>query len=86
MLELAELNAPTDSVLFAKFNVPLVNVYVCVDVKAPLSATVPPVPDWVMGFKVLPADVIVAVPEVLANVNTPVPVVNVMPATNVSEP
>ena len=50
------------------------------------SATVPPSPFCTILYKVLPAEVMVAVPEVLANVHVPVPVVNVIPETKVSEP
>jgi hypothetical protein len=57
------------------------------DAKSSARDTVPPAPFWVMGFSVLPADVIVCVPEVAANVHVPVvPVVKVIPDTRVNEP
>ena len=55
-------------VLAGSCNVPVVNVSAFDKVVAPENAKVPPVPDSVIAYKVLPADVSVAVPEVFAKV------------------
>ena len=85
-----ELNLPAVNVKSARFNVPLVNVN-CpevdeVMVNAEPNATTPPAPFWTIGPIVLAADVMVAVPLVLAKVHAPVPVVKVMPDTKVKLP
>ena len=74
--------------MLAKFNVPAVSVYVpvVVSVKASPNATVPPAPFWVIGPSVLPADVIVAVPEVLAKVDVLPLGLKVIPETKVKLP
>jgi hypothetical protein len=91
VLELDDENNPQDNVavLVPTSKVPFVRVYVALvaNVVVPvLNRTVPPTPDCVIEYNVLPADVITCVPDVAANVQTPEPVVNVIPETSVNEP
>jgi hypothetical protein len=90
VLELLEKNNPVDKVevLVPTSSVPAVNVYVAfvANVVVPLANCTVPAPDCVIENSVLLADVMTAVPEVLAHVQRPEPVVNVIPDTKVNEP
>jgi hypothetical protein len=79
-------NVVHDKLLLFKFSVPLVKVVMPLIEALSANCNVPPIPLFVIGLIVLPADVIVCVPDIAINDITPAPAVTVVPASRVKLP